>query len=228
MIADLAERAAQARERLRRRKESGAGFVECGPDADLVVEGPPRSANSFTVRMLHRIFGSSSGFRVAHHSHSPDNIWAGAGYGIPVVVLARGPENAIASYCIWSGRAPREAALRYARFYEGLAGLEGHVVGHFDEITGDFAAFLGRVAAVMPMPVPPVDDLPRLVAKVKAERQAISDAKRARAGIALATGAERERVRAEVRERVVEYLAGEPRAREAYARFVGGGGGRQS
>ena len=82
------------------------------PDTDLVVEGPPRSANSFTVRMLHRMLGRPPRFRIAHHSHSQDNLWAGAGYRMPLVVLARPPQDAILSCCVRCGQPPAENALR--------------------------------------------------------------------------------------------------------------------
>lgn len=222
-LAEFDTKASDARARLRRKKERGAGFSICEPSTHIVVEGPPRCANSFTVRMLHNILGRPQKFRIAHHSHSPDNIWAGAGYGIPLVVLARAPEDSISSNCIRSGKSPRNCASRYAAFYEALDGLDGYVIGHFDEIISDFNAFITRINKVMVQPIPLVDDLPGLVARVQAERQAIIAAKRARTEATPIAPAERERIKAETREHVLAYLESDARPREAFERFVAAG-----
>lgn len=218
-------RVEKARETLGAKKSRGARFAMTGPETHLVVEGPPRSANSFTVRMLQAIAGPPQHFRIAHHSHSADNLLSGAGYGTPLVVLARKPADAILSYAIYSGRTAQQAARRYASFYEALDGLEGYVIGHFDEITCDFNAFLARLNTVLPTPLPLVKDMDALLAEVDEVQRAALDKRAREEGrdtvrqTPMPTEG-REKLKEEMRTDVLSLLARNRRAEEAYARFV--------
>lgn len=217
-----------ARQRLADRKARGGGFVNCAPDTDLVVEGPPRSANSFTVRMLQTLTGKAPRLKIAHHSHSADNLISGAAYGIPLVVLARPPEDAILSYCIYSGLPPEKCANRYVGFYEALANVDGYIIGHFDEITHDFNAFLARLNTILPRPLPLIEDMPALLAEVDAVQKAAVE-KRAREQASdpirqtpMPT-AGREALKADMREEVLAHLAANPLPRKIYDSFVAAG-----
>lgn len=225
-IADFDSKVAAARRRLGARRLKGASFRVCDPDTALVVEGPPRSANSFTVRMLHAVFGPPQRFKIAHHSHSPDNVLFGAAHRIPLVVLARAPEDAILSYAIYRGCTPAESAAGYVAFYETLAGIDGHVIGHFDEITGDFNAFLARLDAILPRPVPRIEDVAALVARIDAQ-QAAALARQGPQKDPVRRGpmpaAAREQLKDALREDVRAHLAENPRPRALYEAFLAAG-----
>ena len=75
----------------------------CRPDTRLVVEGYPRSSNSFAVDMIGE---SATGLLrrqdIAHHTHDVANLQIAQAYGIPKVILIREPEAAILSFHIYS------------------------------------------------------------------------------------------------------------------------------
>lgn len=61
-------------------------------DKDLVVEGYPRSANTFVVEFI-RIVAGDHGEQVkfAHHTHDAKNVELGIKSGLPCLVLIREP-----------------------------------------------------------------------------------------------------------------------------------------
>lgn len=62
-------------------------------DTELVIEGFPRSGNSFSVFAFSN-FGADA-LRLAHHVHSPSLIVLAARYRLPAVVLIRAPDDAV-------------------------------------------------------------------------------------------------------------------------------------
>lgn len=72
------------------------------PHCDLVIEGFPRSANTF----LHRILRAATGneLRIAHHVHRPQQITMAIRYDLPTYVLFRHPRDCIASWLVWDAR----------------------------------------------------------------------------------------------------------------------------
>lgn len=68
------------------------------PKSDLVIEGYPRSANTY----LHRIVRAAGpkGLRIANHVHRPQQISMAVRYGIPCFILFRHPLECIASYLV--------------------------------------------------------------------------------------------------------------------------------
>jgi hypothetical protein len=87
---------------------------------------------------------------VAHHRHASAQVVEGARRGLPVVVLAREPEDAVVSLVLFDrGRtAMRQALLDYVRFYEDvLPVLDRAVVATFPQVTSDLGAVIGAVNA---------------------------------------------------------------------------------
>ncbi len=125
--------------RLRRR---GVPF---GPNTEIVIEGFPRSANSFAVAAFARAQGRKP--NIAHHVHAPAQVIAAARAGVPAIVLIRNPEDAVLEYVIKKPAITVGQALRgYARFYRPLLRYRSaYVVGVFDEVTQDFGAVMRRV-----------------------------------------------------------------------------------
>jgi hypothetical protein len=119
--------------------------VPFGPRTEIVIEGFPRSANSFAVAAFARAQGRKS--QIAHHVHAPAQVIAAARAGVPAIVLIRNPEDAVLEYVIKKPAITMGQALRgYARFYEPLVKYRSRfVTGLFDEVTTDFGGVIRRV-----------------------------------------------------------------------------------
>jgi hypothetical protein len=117
------------------------------PTTRLVIEGFPRSGNTFAVVAFQQ--AQREGLRVAHHLHMPAQVMLAARWRIPALVLMRKPTDAVLS---WTMREPRisvrQAMTYYVWFYQKIAGYRhALVVGLFEEVTRDYGAVLERVNA---------------------------------------------------------------------------------
>ncbi len=63
---------------------------------ELVIEGFPRSANSFSVTAFRRL--QQKKVNIAHHHHVPAQIIKAINLQIPILVLIRSPKDAVISY----------------------------------------------------------------------------------------------------------------------------------
>ena len=113
----------------------------------LVIEGFPRSGNTFAVVAFEQAQRES--VRVAHHLHMPAQVIRAARWGIPTLLLARKPTDAALSWVIREPGVPiRQALKHYVSFYEKAAEYrDALVVGFFEEVTRDYGAVLERVNA---------------------------------------------------------------------------------
>ena len=116
-----------------------------GPDTQLVIEGFPRTANTFSVFAFQ--MAQPAPVRVAHHLHAPVQVIAAAKARIPVLVLIRPPEDAVLSLATWSPHIGLEQALRaYSRFYERVARDRSWcVTGEFTQVTSDLGLVIDAV-----------------------------------------------------------------------------------
>jgi hypothetical protein len=115
------------------------------PGDDLVVEGFPRSANTFALAVLRST--QDPALEIANHFHSPAQFRLAARYGVPALLLVRRPADAVLSAMIYEGTAdPRPLLRRYRRFHAPLVDLAPYlVVADFATVTSDF----GRVVAAL-------------------------------------------------------------------------------
>ncbi len=124
-------------------------------DTEIVIEGFPRSANSF-ARSAFR--SCQPNVRYATHVHSSAQIVQACRWGIPTLVLLRDPEGAVcgdlAFQCELAGSEPDKVTAqrlnaslyRYIRFYSPLISLKpDFVVGHFPEVIADYGAVIRRI-----------------------------------------------------------------------------------
>lgn len=107
--------------------------------SDIVIEGFPRSANTFSVIAFEQ--AQQRPVRIAHHLHAPQQVALGVAYGIPVLVLIREPVSAIASLLT---RHPsvsvRQAINQYISFYAVvLERLQSVVLADFKSVTSDYS-----------------------------------------------------------------------------------------
>jgi hypothetical protein len=120
-----------------------------GPRTEIVIEGFPRSANSFAVDAF--IAAQERPVGVAHHLHAPAQVLEGARRGLPVLLLLRDPLEAVPSLkalrlqgAYRFHQPPMVTSLEhffrfYARFYERLWPLRSEVeIGHFPVVTRQF------------------------------------------------------------------------------------------
>ena len=117
------------------------------PDTQLVIEGFPRSGNSFARRAFVMAQGESfDKTRIAHHLHVPAQVVRAARWQIPTLVLIRRPRDAVLSFAIWDPISVDQALRYYVSFYETAERYrEAYVLGLFEEVTEDFGRVIERV-----------------------------------------------------------------------------------
>lgn len=115
------------------------------PDTDLVIEGFPRSANSFSVFAF--LNSGAGDMSLAHHVHSPSQIILAARYGLPAVLLVRAPEDAVrAGLAKIATHRAADLLRAYTLYYETLLPLREHyVIAPFETATTD----MGRIVAAV-------------------------------------------------------------------------------
>jgi hypothetical protein len=116
-------------------------------DADIVIEGYPRSANSFAVAAFR--LAQERPVKIAHHRHVAAQVLGSIKLGVPTLVLIRAPEEAVPSLV---ARHPhvgmRGALVGYVRFYRPLVRHNRHIeLATFSEVTSDFGAVIRRINA---------------------------------------------------------------------------------
>ncbi|ORE95896.1 hypothetical protein ATO13_03520 [Stappia sp. 22II-S9-Z10] len=191
----------------------------CTAETELLVEGYPRSSNTFTIDMLNVLSEGAGGHRrTAHHTHMRDHVELGLALGVPTVILVRRPADAILSYQIYSGRPVADCVAEYVAFYDGLAARDGYMVATFDEIVGDFNAFLTRLNPLLARPLPLSKDLKADTAKAHARDLARAEKVHGehalrRVGV---PDARRDGLKAAARQSVADALAADPRPDALY------------
>jgi hypothetical protein len=122
----------------------GHGALLSGRTA-VLIEGFPRSANSFAVAAFEMANGHAT--PVAHHTHASAHVMAAVRARVPTLVLIREPQESVLEMVVARPACSVRQALRgWIRFYRALLPLgEGFVVGIFSEVTRDFGAVIGRV-----------------------------------------------------------------------------------
>lgn len=111
---------------------------------DLVIEGFPRSGNSFAREA---IIHANPGIRIASHVHQAAHALQAVRLGVPTVVLVRDPDAAIASAMFLDEFCSIDASLRwYRRFHRTVWPHRGGlVVATFDEVVTDLGAVIARI-----------------------------------------------------------------------------------
>lgn len=115
------------------------------PSTDIVIEGFPRSANSFARRSF--VYAQDSPPDVCGHTHFPVAVLDAIDLGVPVLLLVREPRDAVLSHLVMAPHlTPRLLLNEYVRFYRPLLpSLDRVVVGTFEQVTTDFGRVIERV-----------------------------------------------------------------------------------
>jgi hypothetical protein len=117
------------------------------PNTLLVIEGFPRSGNSFARRAF--VMAQNENFdkkRIAHHLHVPAQVVLAARWQIPALVLIRKPKDAVLSFALWDPISVDQALRYYRSFYETVEKYrDAYVLGLFEEVTEDFGQVIKRI-----------------------------------------------------------------------------------
>ena len=119
-------------------------IAHVSPETVLVLDGFPRSGNSYARAAF--LYANGIHHKISTHGHSHRFPVRGAQEGIPVIVLIREPEAAIASMLQFEPTMDaRLLANAYTRYYRGiLPVIDSVVVAPFEEVTSDFGSVLAR------------------------------------------------------------------------------------
>jgi len=114
------------------------------PTDQIVIDGFPRSANTFSSRAF---LLENPQAAVSHHMHAPANVLLAVRYGLPTIVVVRTPVDAVMSEVIREPRKRlRRGLLEWNSFYGTvLPVLDRVVVADFDTVTSDYAVVIEEV-----------------------------------------------------------------------------------
>ncbi len=109
--------------------------------AYILIDGYPRSANTFMCEVFYR-GNPDIDDKIAHHSHSSIITAIACRHGIPVILLIRHPLDAIRSYLIFqmkekpiNGMLINHALQQYADFYNDLYSLrDNFLIADFETV----------------------------------------------------------------------------------------------
>jgi len=201
--------------------------LACGPDTEIVIEGYPRSGNTFTLDMIRvrqqapRAMGHE--MKIAHHTHRVETLLVGQALGKPLLVLLRWPEDAILSYVIYAGTGIEAAAQRYVDFYSAALRLDPPpVVVCFETVVSDINRVLAAVNAVTGDQVPLSEDIAADTARAYA-REAERRAKMLDGQFAMRIAQphpDREVLKQRRRAEVTDFLAEKPRIQALYEQVL--------
>ena len=113
-------------------------------DSQIVIEGFPRSANSY----LNRVFKATNPeVRRAHHIHSPFQFRIGYKLGIPLVLIIRKPKEVVQSMQVaYKGINPNEILKKYILFHRMLYPIRKKIlIVSFEEVINDSSLVLKRI-----------------------------------------------------------------------------------
>jgi hypothetical protein len=114
-------------------------------NTEVVIEGYPRSANTFAVLAFK--VAQQRPIRIAHHRHVPAQVIWAARRDLPILVLVRSPLDAVLSRAIRTPFLSIEQCLRdYIRFYARLVPYQGKfMVSTFDQVVQDYGQVISRL-----------------------------------------------------------------------------------
>jgi len=115
------------------------------PDTRLVVEGFPRSGNTFAVFAFRN--AQAQQVEVVGHVHHPSQVKLAVRKGLPTLLVIRRPLPCLASYLVTAphGR-PAGVLKEYVRYHrELLPYLDSVVVGEFEQVTHSFSDVITEI-----------------------------------------------------------------------------------
>jgi hypothetical protein len=116
-------------------------------DTQIVIEGYPRSGNTFAAVAFQTEQPPKQKVRMAHHLHVAAQVVRACEWRLPVMLLIRKPDEAVVSRVIRQPALSAEDALvDYIGFYRAvLPLLPNVVVAPFPKVTSDFGGLVRQV-----------------------------------------------------------------------------------
>jgi hypothetical protein len=136
---------------------------------DLIVEGFPRSGNTFTVFALQN--AAQNQLQLSSHVHHPSQVKLAVERGIPTVLVVREPIAVLASYLTYGqhGR-PADVFKEYYSYHQELVPYADRVlIVDFDEISSDMPAIVDRINQRFSLQIPPFEQSPENIDHVFGE-----------------------------------------------------------
>lgn len=180
-------------------------------DTEIVIEGFPRSANTYAYVAF--MLAQNRPMRVAHHVHGPAQFEVALRFDIPCVMLIRDPVDAVISMAIRDPRLNPGMLMReYVQFYRRVERIAEHVViADFSAVTECFDLVIEEVNQRFSKEflLPRADD--RFQERVRKKVLAMDEADRGgqserAASTAALPNSVREREKPRIRERIVSLL----------------------
>lgn len=114
-------------------------------DTDLVIEGFPRSGNTFAALAFQQV--QPAPVRVVSHVHIPAQVRKAVGLHVPTLVVFRRSDDAVVSMAVADPHHRVSALLRYWCHYHDLVlrCTAGVVFAPFEAVTTDLAGVIERV-----------------------------------------------------------------------------------
>jgi len=133
---------------LRARRRPEQFLTPIGPETEIVIEGFPRSGNTFAVAAFHEA-QLPHDVQMAHHAHVPAQLLEGVREGLPALLVVRDPEDSVLSLAVRAPEIGVAGALRgWIRFHQPLLpAVDGIVVATFEQVVTDLGAIVERVNA---------------------------------------------------------------------------------
>ena len=114
-------------------------------ETDIVIEGFPRSANTFAFQAFK--LAQAKPLQIAHHKHSITQFLIAYKFKIPTILLIRCPQEAVISFVIREPCISLEKGFKYwIYFHEKLMTYnQSFVTVTFEEVTTDFGKVIKKV-----------------------------------------------------------------------------------
>ena len=108
----------------------------------LVIEGFPRSANTYCVFAFQHI--QPVKIKIAHHFHVPCQILRGIELNLPILLLIRNPKDVAISHSVYFPNVSIEQILRqYIDYYDFLYNYQSaYFIAHFEDVINDFESIV--------------------------------------------------------------------------------------
>lgn len=115
------------------------------PTDAMLIEGYPRSANSFAYYAF--LLSQPCDLKIGNHCHTPSQFSLARKYQTPSLLVLRDPIDAALSYMIYEPKLSASKALwLYIQFHKPMIrNTKGYVVGEFHEVISDFGLVIRRV-----------------------------------------------------------------------------------
>lgn len=114
-------------------------------NTDIVIEGFPRSGNTFASTAFR--FAQTKPVKIAYRLHASAQLTTAVRMGVPAIVLIRDPEDAVLSWVIHRSHITIRQALKgYISFYASILPHHSYfVVADFKTVVTDFGSVIREV-----------------------------------------------------------------------------------